>query len=88
MPQDNFVTLTSMFAVSSGSIGVDLQDIPNEPIRFLVRLIHLFLQSISLLNYYRLIRQIEVVVKMPSLHGHGKHLLRIQVIPMYFFVCQ
>ncbi|CAF4374634.1 unnamed protein product, partial [Adineta steineri] len=23
-----------MFAVSSGSIGVDLQDIPNEPIRF------------------------------------------------------
>ncbi len=36
-PQDNFVTLTSMFAVSSGSIGVDLQDIPNEPIRFVVR---------------------------------------------------
>ncbi|CAF3515250.1 unnamed protein product [Adineta steineri] len=33
-PQDNFVSLTSMFAVSSGSIGVDLQDIPNEPIRF------------------------------------------------------
>jgi hypothetical protein len=37
-PEDNFVTLTSMFAVSSGSIGVDLQDIPNEPIRFVVRL--------------------------------------------------
>ncbi|CAF4525160.1 unnamed protein product [Rotaria sp. Silwood2] len=34
-PQDNFVSLTSMFAVSSGSIGVDLQDIPNEPIRFM-----------------------------------------------------
>jgi len=33
-PEDNFVSLTSMFAVSSGSIGVDLQDIPNEPIRF------------------------------------------------------
>ncbi|CAF1622101.1 unnamed protein product [Rotaria magnacalcarata] len=33
-PQDNFVALTSMFAASSGSIGVDLQDIPNEPIRF------------------------------------------------------
>ncbi|CAF1644495.1 unnamed protein product [Adineta ricciae] len=33
-PQDNFVSLTSMFAVSTGSIGVDLQDIPNEPIRF------------------------------------------------------
>jgi hypothetical protein len=31
-----------MFAVSSGSIGVDLQDIPNEPIRFPVRLIILF----------------------------------------------
>ena len=38
-PQDNFVSLTSMFAVSSGSIGVDLQDIPNEPIRFVVRLL-------------------------------------------------
>jgi len=25
-----------MFAVSAGSIGVDLQDIPNEPIRFTV----------------------------------------------------
>ncbi len=36
-PEDNFVSLTSMFAVSSGSIGVDLQDIPNEPIRFMVR---------------------------------------------------
>ena len=35
-PQDNFVALTSMFAVSSGSIGVDLQDIPNEPLRFIV----------------------------------------------------
>lgn len=38
-PQDNFVSLTSMFAVSSGSIGVDLQDIPNEPIRFVVSFI-------------------------------------------------
>lgn len=35
-PQDNFVSLTSMFAVSTGSIGVDLQDIPNDPIRFIV----------------------------------------------------
>jgi PhoPQ-activated pathogenicity-related protein len=33
-PEDNFVTLTSMFAVSTGSIGVDLQDIANQPIRF------------------------------------------------------
>lgn len=33
-PEDNFVRLTSMFAVSTGSIGIDLQDIPNEPIRF------------------------------------------------------
>ena len=33
-PEDNFVALTSMFAVSSGSIGVDLQDIANQPIRF------------------------------------------------------
>lgn len=41
-PQDNFVTLTSMFAVSAGSIGVDLQDIPNEPIRFVVWLVYWF----------------------------------------------
>jgi len=34
-PEDNFVSLTSMFAVSSGSIGIDLQDIPNEPLRFI-----------------------------------------------------
>jgi hypothetical protein len=39
LPQDNFITLTSMFAVSSGSIGATLKDIPNEPIRFVVRLI-------------------------------------------------
>jgi hypothetical protein len=50
-PQDNFVTLTSMFAVSSGSIGVDLQQIPNEPIRFIVRLISLFFQSIVMIYY-------------------------------------
>ena len=29
-----------MFAVSTGSIGVDLQDIPNDPIRFIVRFFH------------------------------------------------
>jgi len=46
VPQDNFVTLTSMFAVSSGSIGVDLQTIPNEPIRFTVRLILLFCSNL------------------------------------------
>ncbi len=50
-PQDNFVTLTSMFAVSSGSIGVDLQQIPNEPFRFIVRLISLFFQSIVMIYY-------------------------------------
>ncbi len=35
-PGDNFVELTSMFAVSTGSIGADLQQIPNEPIVFKV----------------------------------------------------
>ena len=25
-----------MFAVSSGSLGIDLQDIPNQPVTFLV----------------------------------------------------
>jgi hypothetical protein len=35
-PQDAFVALTAMVAVGIGSIGVDLQDIPNQPIRFMV----------------------------------------------------
>ena len=35
-PTDNFVELTSMFAVSTGAIGIDLQQIPNAPIIFKV----------------------------------------------------
>jgi PhoPQ-activated pathogenicity-related protein len=34
-PQDNMLALTSMFAVSSGSLGIHLQDVPNQPFRFL-----------------------------------------------------
>ncbi|CAF4877849.1 unnamed protein product [Rotaria sp. Silwood1] len=34
-PEDNFVTLTSMLGASTGSISVDLQTIPSEPIRFM-----------------------------------------------------
>ena len=52
-PEDNFVALTSMFAASSGSIGVDLQDVANQPIRFwasLVNLISLYL--ILALQYF------------------------------------
>ena len=37
-PQDDFVALTAMVAVGIGSIAVDLQDIPNGPIRFMVQL--------------------------------------------------
>ncbi|CAF0973466.1 unnamed protein product [Adineta ricciae] len=33
-PQDNMLALTSMFAISSGSLGVHLQDIPNQSFRF------------------------------------------------------
>lgn len=33
-PQDAFVALTAMVAVGTGSIAVDLQDIPNAPIRY------------------------------------------------------
>lgn len=33
-PQDNLLSLTSMFAVSSGSLGIHLQDIPNQSFRF------------------------------------------------------
>lgn len=39
-PEDNFVALTSMLAASSGSIGVDLQDIANQPIRFWVNVVN------------------------------------------------
>ena len=31
--------MTSMFAVGTGSIGVHLQDVPNQPFRFLVSLV-------------------------------------------------
>ncbi len=36
-PQDKLITLTSLLAISSGSIGVDFQNIPNEPIRYVVK---------------------------------------------------
>jgi len=36
-PTDNFVELTSIFAVSTGSIGADLQQIPNQPTVFVVK---------------------------------------------------
>ena len=37
-PQDNMLALTSMFAVSSGSLGIHLQDIPNQSFRFKVNI--------------------------------------------------
>lgn len=33
-PTDNFVQLISLFSVSTGTIGADLQQIPNQPTRF------------------------------------------------------
>ena len=41
-PDDYFVILTSMLAVGSGTIGIDLQQVPNDPIRFIVRQMKLF----------------------------------------------
>ena len=35
-PMDNFVLLTSVFAVTTGTIGADLQQVPNQPTVFLV----------------------------------------------------
>jgi len=35
-PQDAFVALTAMVAIGSEIIAVDLQDIPDQPIRFMV----------------------------------------------------
>ena len=35
-PQDPFVALTAVIALGSGSIAIDLQDIPNQPVRFMV----------------------------------------------------
>ena len=52
-PEDNFVALTSMLAASSGSIGVDLQDIANQPIRFWASLVDLIaLYLIHALKYF------------------------------------
>ena len=93
-PEDNFVALTSMFAVSSGSIGVDLQDIPNEPIRFVVRRKLLlsndrWCSTLSALACtFRPIHRRRIGVKMPSLHGRGKHSLRILIIRTFYSVCQ
>lgn len=42
-PQDTFVALTAMVAVGVGSIAVDLQDIPNQPIRFMVDLFYYYI---------------------------------------------
>ena len=36
-PTDNFVELTSLFAVSTGIIAADLQQIPNQPVVFMVK---------------------------------------------------
>jgi hypothetical protein len=33
-PTDNFIELTSAFAIATGSIGADLMQIPNAPIVF------------------------------------------------------
>jgi hypothetical protein len=50
-PQDDFVALTSMVGVSTGSISADLQDIPNGPIRFTVILFRLvFIPMICLIG--------------------------------------
>ena len=35
-PTDNFVELVSVFAVATGTISADLQQIPNQPVIFLV----------------------------------------------------
>jgi hypothetical protein len=40
-----------MFAVSSGSIGIELEDIPNQGIRFMVKLIHWVCLRSTLLIY-------------------------------------
>ena len=89
-PEDNFVRLTAMVAVSIGSIGIDLQDIPNQPIIFTVRLYDIFIRNCEsdLFFLIRLIQNNNIVLKMLLLHGHGKHLLRIQIILTFFFVCQ
>jgi hypothetical protein len=47
-PQDNLLALTSMFAVGAGSLGIHLQDIPNQPFRFYVSLIFILSNTIDL----------------------------------------
>ena len=45
-PQDTLVILTSMIAISSGSICIDLQDIPSQPITFMVNIFVLIIFEI------------------------------------------
>jgi len=37
-PQDSLVILTSMIAIGTGSICIHVQDIPNQPITFMVNI--------------------------------------------------
>jgi hypothetical protein len=44
----DYSALTSMFAVGAGSLGIHLQDIPNQPFRFYVSLIFILSNTIDL----------------------------------------
>ena len=75
-PQDAFVALTAMVAVGVGSIAVDLQDVPNGPMRFMVNHFHRYeLKEISFFN--RMIQRIRVVMMIQPLLGLGEHLSKI-----------
>lgn len=68
-PNDNFVELTSLFAVSTGSIAADLQQIPNQPTVFVVYSyfifeIFIFLLSTYKINNYRKIQNKKIDMKM------------------------
>lgn len=82
-PQDDFVALTAMVAVGIGSVTADLQDIPNGPIRFMVCFISFEQIYFCRFSNERMIQQIEHVVMMHQLHGHGELSLKIHRIFMH-----
>jgi hypothetical protein len=47
-PTDNFVELTSMFAVATGTVAADLLQIPNQPTVFLVSMDKIIFLNFSL----------------------------------------
>ena len=69
------------------SVTVELKQIPNQPITFMVN-VEYFEDWNICFCVYRLIHRKKFDMKMQSLHGHGEHSLnRMVVIHIFYFEC-